>query len=405
MKKGTEKMNRIRYFFERIKDVKINDYLSVFPMTLALLLRPFYRQKYKGTWLVCEEPAEARDNGYHFFKYMCEEQPQQKCYYAIKSSSVDSKKVQILGSTIEYGSIQHWLAYFICEYNISSQKGGKPNAAMCAFMEMNGRYKPQNVFLQHGITKDHAEWLYADRCRFKYFITAAIPEDEMIRKDFGYEAGIVQLTGFPRYDALDSSEANKNRVLIMPTWRYWFNLKSKGGDDPSNNFYNSEYLKQWLDLLNDERLEQIATENNLEIIFFLHRNMQQYVAAFEGVKKHITIASWKKYDIQDLLKTSALMITDYSSVFFDMIYMEKPILFFQFDEEKYRKYQYQEGWFDYHNNPFSNSYSSKRELVDKIDEYVKTSFTVEESVRNESRSLFKYMDRENSKRIFELLTR
>lgn len=398
-------MVKLSYLLDRIRDVKPNDYLSVFPMTAALLIKPFYKKKYAGTWLVCEEPAEARDNGYHFFKYMCEKQPQQKCYYAIKRNSVDVKKVQELGDVIEYGSIQHWLAYFLCEYNISSQKGGKPNAAMCAFMEMNGRFKPQNVFLQHGITKDHAEWLYADKCNFTYFITAAVPEDQMIREDYGYPDGVVQLTGFPRYDALNNLEIKKNRVLIMPTWRYWFNLKSKGGDDVKEDFRHSNYLKKWLDFLNDKDLEKMILEKNLEVIFFLHRNMQKYIDAFDNVSNHVIIASWKEYDIQELLKTSAIMVTDYSSVYFDMIYMQKPILFYQFDEAEYRRYQYQEGWFDYHDNTFSESYAEKNGLMEKLQEYVEKDFDVDDKYREGCNEIFKYIDDNNSKRVFELLSK
>lgn len=44
-----------------------------------------------------------------------------------------------------------------------------------------------------------------------------------------------------------------------------------------------------------------------------------------------------KYDVQQLLKESLLLITDYSSVFFDMMYMNKPVIFYQFDENQYRK--------------------------------------------------------------------
>ena len=87
-------MISFHYLINKIKDVKIKDYFSVFPMITALILKPFYRERYQGTWLICEEPYEARDNGYHFFRYMCERQPQQKCYYAVKKESVDAKKVQ-----------------------------------------------------------------------------------------------------------------------------------------------------------------------------------------------------------------------------------------------------------------------------------------------------------------------
>ncbi len=398
-------MIKIGYLFDRIRDVKLSDYLSFFPMTAALIIKPFYRNKYVGTWLVCEEPGEARDNGYHFFKYMCEKQPQQKCFYAIKKSSVDVKKVQSLGEIIEYGSVQHWLAYFLCEYNISSQKGGKPNAATCAFMEMNGIFKPKNVFLQHGITKDHAEWLYADKCNFKYFITAAIPEDDMIRKDYGFPDGIVQLCGFPRYDALESSKTKKNRILVMPTWRYWFNLKSKYGEGVERDFTKSEYLHKWLEFLNSEYLDQLIDKYDLNVVFFLHRNMQRYIDSFRNVNKKITIASWKEYDIQNLLMTSALMVTDYSSVYFDMIYMKKPVIFYQFDEKIYRKYQYQEGWFDYHNNPFGKSIDNPTGIIKEIRKYLESSMSVGNDYIDGYNLLFKYHDNDNSHRLFSLLSK
>lgn len=396
-------MIKLTYFLDRIRDVKIMDYLSVIPMTIALVLQPIYREKYKGTWLICEEPAEARDNGYHFFKYMCESQPQKKCYYAIKRDSVDYQKVKNLGETIRYGSVQHWLAYFLCEYNISSQKGGKPNAAMCAFMEMNGRFKPKNVFLQHGITKDHARWLYADKCNFKYFITAAIPEYEMIKKDYGYSEGVVQLTGFPRYDALSSDDIKKNQVLIMPTWRNWFSLKSKRGKEVNARFEHSDYLEKWIKLLNSEELLTLIDKYELKVIFFLHRNVQKYIGSFEKVDKRITVASWKEYDIQSLLKESSMMITDYSSVYFDMLYMKKPVIFYQFDEEQYRKYQYQEGWFNYHNNPFGRAYKNTKDVIEELDRCADNCFQIGDAFLEGYNSIFKYCDNKNSERIYSLL--
>ena len=56
-----------------------------------------------------------------------------------------------------------------------------------------------------------------------------------------------------------------------------------------------------------------------------------------------------KYDVQQLLKESLLLITDYSSVFFDMMYMNKPVNFYQFDEKQYRKSHYKEGYLNYQN--------------------------------------------------------
>ena len=397
------KLIKASYFFEKIQDVKVKDLLSVFPMTAALLLKPFYRKKYHNVWLVCEDPMEARDNGYHFFRYMRMNQPQQECVYAIKRKSVDFQKVNDLGDTIEYGGVKHWLAYFLCRYNISSQKGGKPNAAVCSFMELSGVFKPHNVFLQHGVTINQAEWLFVDRSRFETFITATVPETEFIEKHFGYPDGTIQLTGFPRFDALHDYSVNNRQILIMPTWRAWFNLKSKMHEDTDSDFLTSEYLKKWLELLNCDELRQLAQDYQLRFIFYPHRNMQRYIAAFENVPEYVALASWEEYDIQDLLKTSAMMITDYSSVFFDMVYMKKPIVFYQFDEEKFRKYQYAEGYFDYHNNPFGRSFRNKESVLAELERFIKQEFKVSDEYLQAHKEYFKLYDRDNCRRVYEIV--
>jgi len=403
VRRGGIKMISIRYMLERMRDVKIEDYLAIFPMITAVMLKPFYKKKYEKAWLICEEPREARDNGYHFFKYMCQKQKKQRCFYAIKKNSVDYKNVKELGSVIEYGSIQHWLAYFLCEYNISSQKGGKPNAALCAFMELNGKFAPRNIFLQHGITINNVRWLYADRSKIEKFIVSTLPERDYLEEYFGYPGGTVSLTGMPRQDALHDLETVPNRVLIMPTWRYWFNLNSKKHKDIDSNFGTSEYLRKWLEVLSSPKMAELIEKNQLDVIFYPHRNMQKYIPSFKKTRLPVTIADWEKYEIQELLKTSKALITDYSSVFFDMVYMKKPVIFYQFDEEIYRKYQYGEGYFDYHNNAFGHVFTTCEDLIAELEKIIKQNFEPSDEFLEEHQRIFKYWDDKNSERIFEML--
>ena len=395
-------MIKLSYLFDKIKDVKFMDYISVLPMTLALVIMPLYRKKYSGAWLICEEPSEARDNGYYFYKYMYENHPQKKCFYAIKRSSVDYNRIKKLGGTVEYGSLRHWLVFFLCEYNISSQKGGKPNAAMCAFMEINGRFKTKNVFLQHGVIINNVRSLYADRSKIYKFITSTSDETEYIEKNFGYPKGTVVCTGMPRFDGLHNVSVNENQIVVMPTWRYWFNLKSKQNSETGNRFKDSEYFIKWNELLNSPQLKKLCDEG-LTVVFYLHRNIQRYSNLFKASHRSITIASWEDYDIQSLLKESELMITDYSSVFFDMVYMRKPILFYQFDEDKFRKYQCEKGYFDYHNNPFGKCFSTHREILVELAELKKKDFCITADYETEHKRLFTDYDDRNSERIFMML--
>ena len=119
------------------------------------------------------------------------------------------------------------------------------------------------------------------------------------------------------------------------------------------NFYeereikNSELPSSWQSSSSLYELEKFLQENDYTMIFYPHRNMQKYIDNFHINSKRIIIANSKEYDVQDLLKKSALLITDYSSVFFDFAYLGKPIIFYQFDEKKFRQGQYKEGYFDY----------------------------------------------------------
>ena len=102
----------------------------------------------------------------------------------------------------------------------------------------------------------------------------------MIKDYYGYKDGVARLTGFPRYDSLIPNQTNQNQILIMPTWRNWFNLKSKGSQEVKTPFGCSEYLKKWMELLNSKELDYLIINHNLKVVFFLHRNMQRYIEAF-----------------------------------------------------------------------------------------------------------------------------
>ncbi len=397
-------MISIKYFFHRVQDVKLSDIIQIIPMSVGWLISPVYKKRYKHVWLICEEKKEARDNGFCFFKRMNEIEPDQKCIYAIDKKSVDYNKVKSIGTIIQYGSIKHWIAYFCCEYNISSQKGGKPNAPLCAFIELNNWYNANNVFLQHGVIINNLRWLYADRSRIKYFFTSALPEYEYVSKNFGYGKGTVWLTGMPRFDGLHEYTVKENRILIMPSWRSWFNEKSSMQGELNSDFINSNYLMEWKKLLENKKFNNIIKRNNLEVLFYPHRNMQSHINVFRSeINTHVKIVSWEEYDIQDLLKTSQMMITDYSSVFFDMVYMKKPIIFYQFDIDDFRKAHYSEGYFDYSNNPFGHTFTEDVGVIDEFERIYYNGFKISEEYLKAHKLFFPYYDKDNSKRIYNII--
>ncbi len=393
----------LKYHLNKVKDVSLRDVVSVVPMVIALLVSPFFKKKLCKAWAVCERAQEACDNGYHFFKYCRTFHPERQCYYAIDIKSEDYEKVKKFGNIVPYGSIRHWLLYFNADYLFSSQSF-KPNGYVCTFFERLGLFKPKHVFLQHGITINKADFILAShRPNTVFFITGAKPETDFIERDFGYPAGTVQMTGFARFDALHGFKCKKNRILIMPTWRKWLRLKSEANSDIESDFLSSDYYKKWVELINSEELISLINKYNLEIIFMPHPNMRALPDTSAITNKYIHDANEYSENLQELLKTSEMLITDYSSVFFDMVYMKKPVLFYQFDYEEFRKYHYKEGWFDYRNTNFARSCSESSSCIAELERILKSDYSISREYIEEYKKTFVLYDTDNCKRIYELV--
>lgn len=377
----------------KFKDI-FHLFLAAFVLPWALIAKIFIRD----FWLVCEEKNEARDNGYWLYKWICENKPKQKVAYAINKKSPDYDKVNGLGKIISFGTLTHWFWYIVADKNISSQKGGKPNAAVCYLFEVVLKMRKNNrVFLQHGVIKDDLKWLYYNNCYFKMFCCSAKPEYEYVSAHFGYPEGIVKCVGLTRFDALHSAKTDNNLILVMPTWRNWLGRESH--DNKNLDFRQTEYFKRWNEFLNSEKLKYLLEKYKKKLLFYPHRNMQKFLECFSTNSKNIEIADWKKYDIQDFLKRAALMLTDYSSVFFDFAYMCKPVIFYQFDEKEFRKKQYAEGYLDYHNTvlgSWSDNLDGALSLLENV--LAGGIKPVDEEV---IRQFFPLRDKENCKRTYE----
>ena len=402
VKKINSKDGNIESFTSKIKSkikfIKGTDILSFFSLILVLIPALITKIFIRDFWLVCEDRFEARDNGYWFFKYVKENHPKQKIAYAIDKKANDYNKVKHLGKIISYGTIEHWFWYIVADKNISSQKGGKPNAAVCYFFEVVLKLRKKNrVFLQHGITINDAKFLYYTNTYINKFITATIPETEFIKEKFGYPEENICLAGFCRFDNLNDFEVDNNQILVMPTWRQWI---AKGVEmkkiEGSDNFIESNYFKNWSEFLNNDSLKNLLKKHNKKLVFYPHRNMQKYLSYFTTDCENIVIANSKENDVQELLKKSAVLITDYSSVFFDFAYMKKPLIFYQFDEEIFRNYQYEKGYFDYKNNGFSMWTKDSQSLIKYLESVIDNNmqFTKETTIDR----YFPFKDNKNCER-------
>ena len=167
---------------------------------------------------------------------------------------------------LPYGSDRHKLYTLLADKIISSQAEDNvcnPFYDMKCFVGDLFHY--DYVFLQHGITKNNlSAWLNKYNKNIRLFVTAAYSEYEAIlTDDYQYDASVVKLTGFPRYDYLMQDIPCKKYIIFMPTWRrnLAIEMDAQTGERPYNpDFRNSAYYRFYENLINDERILEVLRQ-------------------------------------------------------------------------------------------------------------------------------------------------
>lgn len=367
-------------------------------LCIIKIISCFVKPEIYPEWIISERGDDARDNGYVFYEYIRKYHPEIKVAYIIKSDSADFSKVNSIGNTIEYGSFKHYMALVKAKYLVSSHiMGFTPNPGFFVMLDKKINYLKfivpgKKVFLQHGIIKDYIKGLCYPTTKVDVFICGAKPEFEYILNNYNYPKGVVNYTGLARYDKLLPYTEHK-QILVMPTWRKWLNSYS------IDEFKKSDYYLKYQSLINNEKLNKVLIEYGYTLVFYPHYEMQKFLPTFSAPES-VRLASIKDYDVQKLLKESELLITDYSSVYFDMAYMNKPIVFYQFDQEHFFAEHYQRGYFD--ESAFGIVTGYEDIVVNTVIKHIKkmldnTQYKIKE------KEFFTYRDDENCKRIFNVI--
>lgn len=393
-------------FTDRLKFVKKEDLFAIIPMAVGFLISLVVRIKHNNVWLICERKSDARDNGYWFYRYMFEKHPEIESVYAIDRNSSDYQKVVSLGGrVIQFGSLTHWIYYWLAKKNISSQKEGKPNAAICYILEVYLGARKNRVYLKHGIIKDYQRWIFKDVSKINLLVCAAEAEYNYINDNFGYTKDELTLSGLSRFDNLLTPHETKRQILIMPTMREW--LRNQSSDtlkyEGTMEFTESEYYKTWTHLIYNPELDELLNKNNVDLVFYPHASLHKYIDDFKTVSGRIVIGNSKDYDVQQLLMESALLITDYSSIYFDFAYMLKPLIYYQFDYEKYRRGQYQQGYFSYKDNGFGPVVQTEDDLLDTMESILINGIKMKDPYLTRAKSFYAFHDTKNRERTFNAI--
>lgn len=363
---------------------------------IAFLLSklPFGNHNY---WMILERGIDAQDNAWHFMKYMYDNHANVAIRYAINKKSPDytNNLKDYKSIVVQYDSLLYYIILYRSKYIISTHyRTYFPIHSIAMRIEQSPmKLKAKFVFLQHGIIHNELPSYVYPSMKVDLFICGAKPEYDLMCSKFGHPEGVMKYTGLARFDNLYNNKVKK-QILIMPTWR----IKYK--DYTIEQFKETDFYVAYGRLLSDERILSSLKKNNYRIIYYNHIEFQKFNICFEEFSSnYVQILKFGEMTVQDMLKESAALVTDYSSVYYDFIYMAKPILFFQLNRAEFLKSQYGK---DYDNvEDFGYVTYDIESTVESIVNIINSDCKMPEKYMNHMQKVYPIHDKNNRQRIYK----
>lgn len=182
-------------------------------------------------------------------------------------------------------------------------------------------------------TKKYKRNFTREASRWDYLVSPNAYSTEIFTRAFKFEGKMIE-SGYPRNDFLITSNESesinnikkrtnlpldKKVILYAPTWR-------------DNQFYGKGKYK--FDIEMDLALLREELGDDYVILLRLHYLVAENLdlTGYEGFVYDFSAHE----DIRELYLISDILITDYSSVFFDYANLKRPMIFYVFDLEDYR---------------------------------------------------------------------
>ena len=367
------------------------------------------RQK-KKIWMISDRAYVANDNGEHFFRYMNKRfHIGIEAVFNINRDCEDFERMKKYGKVVCYDDDDYKIYFLLSDKIISSSASdyifnpfGDDKKYLVDIINFD------YVFLQHGITKDDiSSWINRFNKNIRLMITAALPEyRSVIDGDYYIGEDRVVLTGMARYDELyrkNKRNTPVKKIVIIPTWRK--EIKESYDEKSSKSIYydkfrETDYFKFYNSLINDERLLKAMKDKGYKGLMCMHpMHSEQWI---DFTPNDVFEINSGYVDYQKEFIEASMLVTDYSSVAFDFAYLKKPVVYTQFDKDKfYLEHTYKKGYFDYEKNGFGCVCTDIDSAVNAIIAEIENECCNSEAYIERVNEFFPYNDANCCKRIYK----
>lgn len=343
----------------------------------------------------------AQDNGFYFFRHCMENDMERKMnrsiYFVIDKKQPDYQErlLPYQDHVIQFMSLKHMVYILAARLLISSDSKAHAYAwrAKESIILPRVMNRKKLVFLQHGvIALKRVEFYRKGTNAVNLFVTSNQREHDIIVNEMAYPTEDVIITGLARWDVLEDKGLKERHILVMPTWRNWLEEVS------DLVFMASDYYRNYMSLLNDVRLSRLLEEQDLYLDFYIHPKFREYLSDFSiSNGNRVRMIPFGAEPLNQLIMGCKLLITDYSSVCWDVYYQGKPVLFYQFDVDKYNETT--GSYIDMETELFGDRVMTSEELLAQLEAYAKNDFRLPEKYAEMRPRMYAYLDHNNSQRV------
>ncbi|HHT98138.1 MAG TPA: bifunctional glycosyltransferase family 2 protein/CDP-glycerol:glycerophosphate glycerophosphotransferase [Clostridiales bacterium] len=304
-----------------------------------LYIHSFLKKPVKENYILFESffGKSYSDSPKYIYEYLSKNYPgKYKCIWVInkRNQKIPYKHTKIKRFSYKYYYYLARSKYFV--FNGRQPEWVQKREGNVFLQTWHGTPLKKLVFDQDDVksaTPRYKMQVYKQSRLWDYLIAPNQFSHEVFRRCFMYDEKMLD-TGYPRNDILHAENKDeiakeirkklnipldKKTILYAPTWR----------DD---EFYDKGQYKFELQLNLRKMKEELG--DGYVILLRTHYFIADHldVTGLEGFAYNLS----KYNDIAELYLISDILITDYSSVFFDYANLKRPILFFTYDLEKYR---------------------------------------------------------------------
>ena len=362
-------------------------------------------------WIFSKHGNDVGDNAFTFYKYVIKNHPEIRCVFVVDKKYPEAyEEAKKEGEVVQYRSLRHKWLFLWADKIITSHVGDSEPWDYEKIIELREKHprwakRHKIIHLQHGVVDKNVSHIYSRKLRpVDLFISSTPAEKEYIEKTLGYEPQQVPCTGLARWDDLYNAKSERI-ILLIPRYRADVMVQlPENKKKLKYHFMCTQFFKKYQELLSDEKLAELLEKNDYKLIFYPHYEVQPLIGCFSTECKRIQILDRSSVSLDELLKKSALMITDYSSVAFDFAYMRKPVIYYQFDKEVFEA-EYGGSYFNHERDGFGPVVEKKSDCIRRIESFFENRFDLGNIFENRCRQITSCNKEGNCERIFNAVSK